>query len=386
MSKIILNKGREKSVIAGNKWIFSGAVKESDANDGEIAEIITSSGDFLGSAYYNSKTQIAARVMCLGEKFTDSVLLKNIQSAVQRRKIARIHDDTDAFRLIFSEADNIPGFIADSFASHLSIQSLTLGADLLKDKIISILVDELKPKSIYEKSDHAGRKLEGVHAHTGQLYGETPDEVIITEHGVKYPVDIKTGQKTGFFIDQRENRKLIKNISSGRTVLNLFSYTGGFSFAAIAGGAEKAVSVDISGDALEIADKTAVLNGFKEKHGTIKADIFDLIRSRDFNEDIIIIDPPAFVKSKGAIDKGCRGYKDVNMNVFKRCSANRIVLTCSCSRFVDMDLFQKIIFGAALDAKRNAYIIGKYSHPADHPVNIYHPETEYLKAILLIVE
>ncbi len=386
MSKIILNKGREKSVIAGNKWIFSGAVKESDANDGEIADVITSSGVFIGSAYYNSKTQIAARVMCLGEKFTDSVLLKNIHSAILRRKIARVHEDTDAFRLIFSEADNIPGFIADSFASHLSIQSLTLGADLLKDKIISILVDELKPKSIYEKSDHAGRKLEGVNAQTGQIYGETPDEVEITEHGIKYPIDIKTGQKTGFFIDQRENRKLIKNISSGRSVLNLFSYTGGFSFAAIAGGAHKAISVDISADALEIADKTAILNGFEDKHDTIKADIFDLIRSRDFNEDIIIIDPPAFVKSKGGIDKGCRGYKDVNMNVFKRCAPNRIVLTCSCSRFINMDLFQKIIFGAALDAKRNAYIIGKHSHPADHPVNIYHPETEYLKAILLIVE
>ncbi|MBP7901245.1 MAG: class I SAM-dependent rRNA methyltransferase [Spirochaetes bacterium] len=386
MSKIVLNKGREKSVLAGNKWIFSGAVKESDANDGEVADIVTSSGVFLGSAYYNSKTQIAARVLCLGEKFTDAVLLRNIQSAILRRKISRIENDTDAYRLIFSEADNIPGFIADIFASHLSIQSLTLGADLLKDKILSMLIDELKPLSVYEKSDHAGRKLEGVQSNNGQLYGETPDEVIITEHGVKYPIDIKTGQKTGFFIDQRENRKLIKNIASGRSVLNLFSYTGGFSFAAIAGGAAKATSVDISADALDIAEKTAALNGFEEKHGTIKADIFDLIRSRDFNEDIIIIDPPAFVKSKGAIDKGCRGYKDVNMNVFKHCAPNRIVLTCSCSRFVDMDLFQKIIFGAALDAKRNAYIIGKYSHPADHPVNIYHPETEYLKAILLIVE
>ena len=386
MSKIILNKGREKSVLAGNKWIFSGAVKESDANDGEVADIVTSSGVFLGSAYYNSKTQISARVMCLGEKFTDSVLLKNIQSALLRRKISRIENDTDAFRLIFSEADNIPGFIADSFASHLSIQSLTLGIDLLKDKITAMLIDELKPLSVYEKSDHAGRKLEGVNSHTGQLYGETPDEVIITEHGVKYPVDIITGQKTGFFIDQRENRKLIKNISSGRSILNLFSYTGAFSFAAIAGGALKATSVDISADALEIADKTAILNGFESKHDTIKADIFDLIRNRDFNEDIIIIDPPAFVKSKGAVDKGCRGYKDVNMNVFKRCASNRIILTCSCSRFVDMDLFQKIIFGAALDAGRNVYIIGKYSHPADHPVNIYHPETEYLKAILLIVE
>ena len=386
MSKIILNKGREKSVLAGNKWIFSGAVKESNASDGEIADVITSSGVFIGSAYYNSKTQISARVMCLGEKFTDSVLLENIKSALLRRKISRIENDTDAFRLIFSEADNIPGFIADSFASHLSIQSLTLGIDLLKDKIISMLIDELKPLSIFEKSDHAGRKLEGLNSNTGQLYGETPDEVIIKEHGIKYPIDIKTGQKTGFFIDQRENRKLIKNISSGRSVLNLFSYTGGFSFAAIAGGAHKAISVDISADALEIADKTAILNGFEEKHDTIKADIFDLIRSRDFNEDIIIIDPPAFVKSKGGIDKGCRGYKDVNMNVFKRCAPNRMILTCSCSRFVDMDLFQKIIFGAALDAKRNASIIGKYSHPADHPVNIYHPETEYLKAILLIVE
>lgn len=386
MFKLILNKNREKSVLAGNRWIFSGAVKNCDAEDGSIADILTSSGEFLGSCYYNSKTQIAARVLCLGRRYDDDYLRESILSALERRDIFRVRNDSDSYRLIFSEGDGIPGLIADKFSSHIAVQSLTAGMDKLKEKVLSVMIEELKPQSVYEKSDHAGRVLEGLSSVEGQVYGLTPDEVCINEHGVKYSVNIKGGQKTGFFLDQRENRKIIKNMADGRTVINLFSYTGAFSFAALSGGAKSAVSVDISADALKDAEKNALLNGYKDRHSILKADIFELARTREFNEDIIIIDPPAFVKNKASIDKGCRGYKDINMNVFKRCASNRIVLTCSCSRFIDMNLFQKVIFGAALDAGRNVYITGKYSQPADHPVNIYHPETEYLKALMLIVE
>ncbi|MGL4370229.1 MAG: class I SAM-dependent rRNA methyltransferase, partial [Spirochaetota bacterium] len=366
--------------------VFSGAIAREDAQDGSVAKVISSAGEVLGYGYYNSRSQIRLRMLSFGETpFTNDTLRTLISASISTRKQNPLLDGTDAVRLIFSEGDFLPGLIVDSYNGHLVLQCLTLGIDAMKDDIVQILCDITRCPGIYERSDYPGRELEGLKPASGQLSGATPDEIIITEHGVRYPINVKTGQKTGFFIDQRENRQLIGQIAQGRKVLNLFCYTGGFTFAALRGGASEAASVDISASALDSARRVYELNGFTQKAEFIEADVFEYLRKAPITANCIILDPPAFVKSRGDVDKACRGYKDINLQLIKKCPAGSFVLTCSCSRFIDMDLFQKVVFSAASDARRDAQIIRKTAHPADHPVNLNHPETEYLKGILLYV-
>ena len=344
------------------------------------------SGEVLGFGYYNDRSQIRVRMLTFGNTpFTNDVLKQLIMQSVSMRKNNPLLQNTNAQRLIFSEGDFIPGLIVDSYDGHLVMQCLTLGIDKMKDTITEILQNETGCSSMYERSDYPGREMEGLKMIQGQIAGETPSEILIHEHGIRYPVDVRTGQKTGFFIDQRENRELIAQLSKDKKVLNMFSYTGGFTFAAITGGARETVSVDVSAPALAKAQQIYQLNGFTTPSSFIVADAFDYLRNEIFDADLAIIDPPAFAKSSGDVDRACRGYKDINMQYMKKCPPDSWLLTCSCSRFIDMDLFQKVIFSAASDAKRDARIMRKTGHPVDHPVNLNHPETEYLKGILLYI-
>jgi 23S rRNA (cytosine1962-C5)-methyltransferase len=384
---VILKRGKEKPINNHHHWIFSGAVAATDAEDGSIVTVTSADGTILGQGYYNSRSRIPVRMLTFGSAlFTNDTLRTLITESLLRRKINPLIQNTNAVRLIFSEGDFLPGLIVDSYAGNLVFQCLTLGIDRMKPEITQILLDLTKTQSIYERSDYPGRSLEGIASSSGQLTGSTPEEILVSENGIKYPVNVKTGQKTGFFIDQRENRELIGLFARGKKVLNIFSYTGGFTFAAVKGGAKETLSVDISRDALEQAEKTYSLNGFTTPSEYLEADAFEYLRNEPIDSDLIIIDPPAFAKSSGDVEKACRGYKDINLHLIKKCSPGTILLTCSCSRFIDMDLFQKVIFAAASDAKKDLQIIRKTGHPADHPVNLNHPETEYLKGILLYIK
>ncbi len=383
MKQVHLKRNKEKALLHRHPWVFSGAIerRDPDITDGEIVAVCASGGGVLGHGYFNGRTQIAVRMLTFGSgEFTPDTLRGLIRAAVARRSYFPGLRDTDSYRLIFSEGDGIPGLIVDSYAGHLVMQCLTMGIDRFRDEISVILVEETRPVSIYERSDHEGRGLEGLQPRSGQVYGTTPEELVIREGGLSFYTGPLRGQKTGFYLDQRDNRALVMKLASGRRVLNLFCYTGGFSAAAAI------ISVDGSADALDTARKNMALNNAADPGEFVKADVFQYLREREIGSDCIILDPPALAKNRASADNACRGYKDLNLQVAKKCPAGTLLLTCSCSRFIDMDLFQKVVFGAFSDAGRGAVILGKYGQPCDHPTNIYCPETEYLKAMLLYID
>lgn len=389
MKSIQLKEHRDKALRRYHPWVFSGAIgkKDTDIEDGDIVAVRDASGAQCGYGYYNSRTQIAARMLSFGaDEVTDNYLRGLVRAAIARRTGNPLLGSTDSYRLIFSEGDFLPGLIVDSYDGHLVVQVLTLGMERLKPAIMKILEQELNPPSIYERSDHEGRGLEGLAPMQGQVIGETPAELVLKEGGVSFYVSVSAGQKTGFFLDQRDNRALVRNLARGRRVLNLFSYTGAFSAAAAAGGAASIVSVDSSAPALDLARRNMDLNGFTAPCEFIRADIFQYLRDKPADADLIILDPPALAKSRGSVDRACRGYKDLHLQLARRCPAGATLLTCSCSRFIDMALFQMVVFEAFADAGRKASIIGKYGQPCDHPTSIFCPETEYLKAMLVRIE
>jgi 23S rRNA (cytosine1962-C5)-methyltransferase len=386
---VYLKKGKERAVLQRHRWIFSGAIDlvDEDITDGDVVTVCDHAGKVLGAGYFNSASQITVRLLSFGDTPFSRDLLKGLlERAVARRKTDPLLAGTSAYRLVHSEGDNLPGLVVDSYDGHLVIQCLTLGIDRLRDDIIGILKELLDPKSIYERSDHGGRVLEGIEKRSGQVEGSTPDGIIINEHGMIFTVDVKRGQKTGLFLDQREHRSLARRLAEGRNVLNLFSYTGGFTVAAMLGGAKSVVSVDSSEGALSALRKNLTLNGISGNATTVCGDVFDYLRGDIGDADFIILDPPAFAKNRASIQKALRGYKDINLQAMRRCPAGTLLLTFSCSRFISMDDFQRAVFAAALDAGRDVSIIRKSHHPSDHPVSVYVPETEYLKGLLLRVE
>lgn len=386
MQKVILKQGKEKSVLQRHPWVFSGAIATVDADDGAMVPLCSYDGTVIAWGYYNSRTQIAMRLLTFSDtKPDDDLIARRLLNAYALRVASGVVKGTNAFRMVHSEGDMLPGLIADWYNGHCVVQFLTSGMDRLKGTIVQIIQEKLQPFSIYERSDHEGRKMEGLPEVHAQLHGQTPDFITINEHGMEFYVDVIKGQKTGFYCDQRDNRLRIQSIANGKDVLNLFAYSGGFSVAALMGGAIKAVSVDSSGYALAIAQKNCELNNVSKRHAGVKADVFDYINTNDIPQNVIICDPPALIKSKSAIQQGLRGYNELNVKIFKKVPPLSFVLTCSCSRFVDMKLFQKIVFSAARDAGREVTITGKYLQPADHPVSIYCPETEYLKAIMVFI-
>jgi 23S rRNA (cytosine1962-C5)-methyltransferase len=389
MKTIRLKQNKEKAVLRRHPWIFSGAIRDTDPDitDGDIVSVCDFSGGHLGYGYYNGKTQIAVRMLSFGSmKITPDYLLALVRAAAAKRTGNPLLRNTDSYRLIFSEGDFLPGLIVDSYGKHLVMQCLTLGMEKLKEQIVPIIIDVVRPESIYERSEHEGRALEGLPPMQGQVYGTTPWDVIINENGMSFYINILEGQKTGFYLDQRDNRALVKALARGRSVLNLFSYTGGFSVAAGLGGAQKIVSVDASADALAMAEKNADLNRLHTGHETVRADIFQYVREEPVTADFIILDPPALAKNRASVENACRGYKDLHLQIAAKIPSGGMVLTCSCSRFISMELFQMVVFSAFADADRKASIIGKHTQPCDHPTSIFCPETEYLKSILLLVE
>lgn len=384
--KVILKPDREKPVLARHPWIFSGAIDliDDDFQPGDLVRIHSSHGHFLAKGFLDPRSDIAIRILTFQDRKIDREFFERRMREALRLREALPPPDTDALRLINSEGDYLPGLIADRYGPYLVVEILTPGMESLKDVWAEPLRDLTGASAIYSKAgparelpDESGEKFRAL------VGPEPPDFVEIRERGVKFWVDIVHGQKTGFFIDQRENRHRVRGLANGRRVLNAFSYTGGFSVNAALGGASSVISVDSSESAMNTCRHNFELNGIDPSaHEFVREDVFDYLRRAGGHFDLIVLDPPAFAKSKAQIMQASRGYKDINLWALKNTAPGGFLFTFSCSSYIDSGLFQKIIFAAAKDAKRKVQILERTSHAFDHPVSVYHPEGEYLKGLL----
>jgi len=384
---VILKRNKDKPIRNQHHWIFSGAVKSLPPfEDGSILPVRSCEGDFLGYAYFNRKSSIIGRMLSFDKTPPLEAIEKNVDSALVLRK-SLLDEKTNACRLINGEGDCLPGLIVDRYDDVLVIQVATLGMEKLKPFLLDLLANKISPRSIYEKSNLPARREEGLSDFEGHLYGERVETVEIKEEGLRFLVEIVASQKTGFFLDLREMRRLVRSLAKDRRVLNCFCYTGAFSIAALAGGALKVDSVDSSEQAVALARQNFILNGLSEgANGFFIEDVFEFLRQQNLPYDFIILDPPAFAKKKADVVQACRGYKDINRLAMHKILPKGFLLTFSCSYFVDEALFQKVIFQAAAEARRKVRLLQRHHLAYDHPINIYQPESEYLKSLLLYIE
>ena len=387
-ARLDLKKGKEKPVLHKHHWIFSGAVKKiSPYKPGDIAEVFSSENTKLGLAILNQGHSITAHMLCFGQESIEEAVYDRIAKAFSFRKRWFDPSITNSYRLINAEGDAIPGLIVDSYADVLVMQISHPGIERLKDLIVENLVSICKPRAIIEKSTSFLRKKEGLTDARSHIWGEDLKSVEVLENGLLYSVDLYEGQKTGFFLDQRESRKMIAELSKDKKVLNCFAYTGGFSVAALSGQAKHVDSVEISAKCQSKVDTNISLNKLDtNRHRFICEDVFDFLKTCSWDYDIVILDPPAFVKKREDIAQAFRAYKDINAQAIRNMAPNTLLLTCSCSYHVEEELFQNILFRAALEANRSVKIISTHKMAYDHLVSIYHPESAYLKSFLLLVE
>ena len=390
---ITLKAGREKSLLRRHPWIFSGAVERVDGApvSGDTLMVRDDAGNFLAWAAYNPNSQITARVWSWREaENIDSEFFRGrIANALSARRELKLADKSNGARLIHAESDGLPGLIVDRYGDVLVMQIGSAGVERWRDTCADILQELCKPACIYERSDSDSRKLEGLELRNGVLRGTLPDNVEVIENGLHFKVDVVAGQKTGFYLDQRDNRALTEALAHDKDVLNCFCYTGGFSLYALRGGAKSVLSIDASTDALRIAEENVSRNGLDSARVEWQcADVFVALRtlrdqSRKF--DLIILDPPKFAPTAAFAEKAARGYKDINLLAFKLLRPGGLLCTYSCSGGISADLFQKIIAGAALDASVDAQIVHHLHASADHPVLLSFPEGAYLKGLVLRV-
>jgi 23S rRNA (cytosine1962-C5)-methyltransferase len=391
MGTVVLRPGKEKPILNHHPWIFSGAIGriEGDPTNGDIVEVLDHERDFLARGYINRHSQITVRLLTWyeGEKIDRSFWLRRIQKAIHHRQELLDSEDTTACRLIHAESDLLPGLVVDRYGQYLVVQALTLGVERYKTEIVDVLVELLKPLGVYERSDVDVRGKERLAPTAGLLRGQEPSGLMeIRENGHTFLVDIKAGQKTGFYLDQRDNRRRLASYSAGRTVLNAFAYTGSFAVYAASGGAGQITNVDTSAEALTLARRNMHENDLGSRNDEyIVGDVFEVLREyrtagREF--DLIILDPPKFAYSKTQVPAACRGYKDINMLSMQLLHPEGVLITMSCSGLVSPGLFQKVIFGASVDARRDVQVLERLSQAADHPVLLTFPEGEYLKGLI----
>ena len=382
MAKAILIPGKEKRVYTRHPWIFRSDIDRVDGAcvPGDIVSVYSSREKFLAKAYYNPASQIALRIMSYRDEPVDRALIfRRVKEAIDyRRQFA----DLRSCRLIFAESDRLPALIVDAFGDILVLQCLALGMERFKQDVIDALVEELHPAGIWERNDVPVRTLEGLEMKTGLLYGQVPDRVMMEENGVRFLVDVKEGQKTGFFLDQKENRAAIAPFVAGKRVLDCFSHTGSFALHAGKYGAAEVLGVDISGYACQCAEENARLNGLEDRVRFLEANAFDYLAegSRSGEKyDVIILDPPAFTKSRSAVESARRGYKEINLRAMKMLAPGGYLITCSCSQHILPDMFRQIVNEAANDARVQLRQAEFRTQGRDHPILPAAPETQYLK-------
>jgi 23S rRNA (cytosine1962-C5)-methyltransferase len=390
MPKLHLKPNRDRAVRRFHPWIFSGALNRVEgARELGVVDVIAADGKFLGRGFYNPNSQIICRLLTWQDEAIDAKFFqRKIENAYRmRRDLFESNERTNAFRLVNAEGDGLPGLIVDQYAEYLIVQISTLGMSHFRNEIVAALQSILQPQGIFERSAGAALQEEGLQSITQLLAGkEPPASIKIRENNLLFEVDIHEGQKTGFFLDQRENRTWVARICRGRNLLNGFGYTGAFSVYAQHGGAQRIVTVDSSAVAVEMAKRNFTLNNFSVRpEDFIAADLFHYLRSTTQKFDFIILDPPAFAHRQKDVENAARAYKDINLQAMKIIEPDGLLLSCSCSQPVSPDLFQKILFAAAADANRQVRLIGQSSHALDHPISIYHPEGRYLQALLLHV-
>ncbi|MFH1223588.1 MAG: class I SAM-dependent rRNA methyltransferase [Pseudomonadota bacterium] len=386
---VTLKKGRDFPIKNRHHWIFSGAIQDvPEYTNGEILAVKSSGGEMLGHAYFNKNTSISGRMLNFDNTPPIESIKKNIKSAITLRKNIFNGKYTNCYRVINGEGDCIPGLVVDKYNDVLVVQINTTGMSLLKDVVIASLIENYGSaiSCIYEKSVSGARIQDGIPAFEGFLYGDKKNEVDVVENGIPFNVNFVTGQKTGLFLDMREMRKLIMEISSDKSILNCFCYSAGFSMYAAKGGAKSSVSIDTSKEAIAQAGKNFELNKMDvSRHKLVTGDVFDYLRDNKLDHNIIILDPPAFARKKSDINNAKRGYMEINRTALSKMPSESFLLTCSCSYYIDEKMFESIIFNAARETGRSVKIISKHRLAPDHTVNIYHPEFDYIKSLLLYV-
>lgn len=389
--KIILKKNREFSVVRRHPWIFSGAVAsvEGDPQAGDSVEVVGFDGKALGLGAYSPVSQIRVRIWSFDPSavIDEDFISNRVASAVGARAYFLADGKTNAFRLINSEADGLPGVIADKYGDWIVCQFTTAGAEHWKNSVVDALPRFMPCEGVFERSDIDVREREGLPPSVGILSGkEPPEQIEIFEDDCKYLVNVREGHKTGFYLDQRDNREMIKRYCNNADVLNAFSYTGGFGIAAVAARASSVTHVDLSEPALELAKKNTALNTCEVKDSTfVKGDVFEVLRKfRDQGRsfDVIVLDPPKFATSKGRLMKAARGYKDINLLGIKLLKPGGILATFSCSGLMTPDLFHKVVSDAAVDAGRDVQVLKRLQQGCDHPEGLCFPEGLYLKGLL----
>lgn len=399
MAALTIKPGREKSLRRHHPWIFSGAIAQESGSalPGETVDIVSYQGEFLAKASYSPHSQIRARAWTFDqeEQVDTGFFRKRIETALCLRKklgvLSKnlIENDQTACRLIHAESDGIPGLIVDRYANYLVAQFLSSGVEFWKRTLVELLVELTGIGNIYERSDVDVRQLEGLGEVSGVLQGDQPGMIKISENKLDFYIDITQGHKTGFYLDQRVNRSLVRSFASGCEVLDCFCYSGGFSLNALAGEAKSVVAVDASANALDLLKQNLLLNDLPlEKVQLLEGDVFQVLRKfRDSRKefDLIILDPPKFAQNANQVEQAARGYKDINLLALKLLKKGGILFTFSCSGGISTDLFQKIVAGAALDAGVNARIVQVLTQAGDHPIALDFPEGAYLKGLVCCV-
>jgi 23S rRNA (cytosine1962-C5)-methyltransferase len=391
MIDVVLKKGKEKAVLHKHPWVFSGAIEKvkGKPDNGDIVRLLNAKDEFMAYGFYNDQSRVALRLLEWDENTAvdEAWWRKKIGVAVAARNSILIDGVTDTCRLIFSESDYLPGLIVDKYADHLSMQILTSGMENIKPIIIDELQKLLSPTSIFDRSDASSREHEGMQPSFGILAGNQPPELVeVIENGIRYGINIAEGQKSGFYCDQRDNRRILADYASGKIVLDCFSYTGGFTLNCFQSEAKSVTSVDSSALAIETLKSNLILNEFEDMdHRSIQSDVNKQLRKfREDGEtfDIVVLDPPKYAPSRSALDRAARAYKDLNRLAMLILNPGGLLATYSCSGAMDMTTFKQIIAWAALDAGKQVQFIHQFCQPGDHPVSATFPEGEYLKGLL----
>lgn len=391
MATVILRPGRERPVLQRHPWVFSGAVAsvQGYVGQGDVVEVRSADGEWLARGTWSQESQIRVRLFTWdGDEALDEGLFRRRLERAIAGRLAYLNasGDTDCCRVVYAESDGLPGLIVDRYGDYLVVQLLTQGMARRSEMITALLAELLQPAGMYERSDAAMMEKENLAPHEGLLWGEEPPSDLVCHHfDRQFYVDLSVGQKTGFYLDQAQNRVRVAALCEGADVLSCFSYTGGFEVWAAYGGAAHITAVDSSGPALDVLRANMQLNEVATPVETVEGDVFRMLRQYRLEErtfDLIVLDPPKFAHSQGQIERATRGYKDINLIAMQLLRPGGILATFSCSGLVDAALFQKVIFGAALDARRDVQIMERLTQAPDHPVLLSFPEGEYLKGLI----